>query len=76
MISATGVTVKSYGSGTANYILRGFELDSVAIDGIRTTGSSSGTHGHGSPDLTSYERIEVLRGAASRQQGAGEPGAD
>ena len=70
----TGVTVKSYGAGTANYLMRGFELNSVSIDGVRTVGTSSGTHGHGSPDLISYEQVEVLRGPAGLLEGAGEPG--
>ena len=72
--NTTGVTVKSYGSGTANYVIRGFEVNSVSIDGIRTSASGSGTHSHGAPDLAAYERVEVLRGAAGLLQGTGEPG--
>lgn len=72
--NTTGVTVKSYGSGTANYVMRGFEVNSVSIDGIRSSASGSGTHSHGAPDLAAYERVEVLRGPAGLLQGTGEPG--
>ncbi|MBN7797312.1 TonB-dependent siderophore receptor [Parahaliea mediterranea] len=72
--ATTGVTVKTFGSGTFNYLMRGFELDAVSIDGVRTTGTSNGTHGHGTPDLISYESVEVMRGPAGLLEGAGEPG--
>ncbi|AFJ01941.1 TonB-dependent siderophore receptor [Methylophaga frappieri] len=72
--NTTGVTVKTFGTGTANYIMRGFELNTINIDGIETSASGSGTHGHGAPDLAAYERVEVLRGPAGLLQGSGEPG--
>ncbi|MGJ3257486.1 MAG: TonB-dependent siderophore receptor, partial [Alcanivorax sp.] len=74
MQTTTGVTVKSYGTGTANYIMRGFETDSISIDGYQTAGTSTGTHGHGAPDLAAFERIEVLKGPAGLLQGSAEPG--
>ncbi|GAB3271641.1 TonB-dependent siderophore receptor [Parahaliea aestuarii] len=72
--ATTGVTVKTYGAGTYNYLMRGFELNSVSIDGVRTDGTSNGTHGHGTPDLISYESVEVMRGPAGLLEGSGEPG--
>lgn len=72
--NTTGVTVKTFGTGTANYIMRGFEIDSINVDGIETSASGFGTHGHGAPDLAAYERVEVLRGPAGLLQGSGEPG--
>ncbi len=74
MKSATGVTVKSYGSGTSGFLLRGFELDSISLDGVRSIGSAAGTHGHGAPDLFFFEQVEVIRGPAGLLEGAGEPG--
>lgn len=74
MQTTTGVTVKSYGTGTANYIMRGFETDSISIDGYQTAGTSSGTHGHGAPDLAAFERVEILKGPAGLLQGSAEPG--
>ena len=70
----TGVSVKSYGTGTANYLIRGFETDAISIDGNQTAGTSSGTHGHGAPDLAGFERVEVLKGPAGLLQGSAEPG--
>ena len=73
--NTTGVSVKSYGTGTANYLIRGFETDAISIDGNQTGGTSSGTHGHGAPDLAGFERVEVLKGPAGLLQGSAEPGA-
>lgn len=72
--NTTGVSVKSYGTGTANYLIRGFETDAISIDGNQTGGTSSGTHGHGAPDLAGFERVEVLKGPAGLLQGSAEPG--
>lgn len=72
---ATGVTVKSYGSGTSRFLMRGFEINGISIDGMRTFGTSaSGTHGHGAPDLFFYEQVEIMRGPAGMLEGSGEPG--
>lgn len=73
MAATTGVTVKSYGSGTARYLMRGFELDVINLDGI-TINNASGTHSAAVPDLLSFERVEVVRGPAGLLQGAAEPG--
>ena len=72
--SATGVTVQSFGSGTAGFLIRGFSTATISIDGVRTSASSGGTHGHGTPDLIHYQSVEVIRGPAGLLEGAGEPG--
>ncbi|MEM0953176.1 MAG: TonB-dependent siderophore receptor [Pseudomonadota bacterium] len=72
--TATGVTVQSFGSGTASFLIRGFSTNTISIDGVRTSASSGGTHGHGTPDLIHYQSVEVIRGPAGLLEGAGEPG--
>ena len=69
----TGITVVNYGSNTAGISMRGYGLDVIQIDGIPVQ-DSQGAWGTSSLDLTTYDRIEVLRGAAGLLQGTGEPG--
>jgi len=73
MQQTTGITVVSYGSNTAGISMRGYGLDTIQIDGIPVQ-DSQGAWGTSSQDLTTYDRIEVLRGAAALLQGTGEPG--
>ncbi|MGP1717629.1 MAG: TonB-dependent siderophore receptor [Methylophilus sp.] len=73
MQQTTGITVVNYGSNTAGISMRGYGLDTIQIDGIPVQ-DSQGAWGTSSQDLTTYDRIEVLRGAAALLQGTGEPG--
>ncbi|MEM1111058.1 MAG: TonB-dependent siderophore receptor [Pseudomonadota bacterium] len=72
--SATGVTVQSFGSGTAGFLIRGFSTNTVSVDGVRTSSSSRGTHGHGTLDLNAFDSVTVMRGPSGLLEGAGEPG--
>ncbi|UDL03419.1 TonB-dependent siderophore receptor [Marinobacter sp. CA1] len=74
MQRVTGVTVEDYGAGAAQFLSRGFAIDTVSIDGVATGSTGNGTHGVGAPDMALYDRVEVLRGPAGLLQGAGEPG--
>jgi len=73
MEQVTGVTVRSYGSGTSGFLLRGYDLSAIQVDGLAVQ-ADTGTWGNSTFDLATYDRIEVLRGAAGLLQGAGEPG--
>lgn len=73
MQQTTGMTVVNYGSNTAGINSRGYGLDVIQIDGIPVQ-DSQGAWGTSSQDLTTYDRIEVLRGPAGLLQGTGEPG--
>lgn len=69
----TGGVLVDYGPGSPGISLRGYELDSISLDGLSTL-HGLGTHGVGAPDLALFDRVEVLRGPAAFLQGAGEPG--
>ncbi|GAB4058170.1 TonB-dependent siderophore receptor [Uliginosibacterium sediminicola] len=67
----TGVVVLANDQGRSSIFIRGYELDSALIDGLPAPLSSIyGTQ----PDLSIFERVEVLRGPAGLYSGFGEPG--
>jgi outer membrane cobalamin receptor len=73
--SLTGVDVRSYGGSGARAAvsIRGATPDQVAVyvDGMPVSGGGSGTTGLGSIPLGAVEKIEVYRGSAPGQFGAG-----
>lgn len=63
-----GVAKRSFGPGSSRPVIRGFDGDRVLIlqDGLPTGTLSSQSGDHGEPvDLSSAERVEVLRGPAT-----------
>ncbi len=63
-----GVAKRSFGPGTSRPVVRGFDGDRVSIlqDGMTTGTLSSQSGDHGEPvDVTSVERVEVVRGPAT-----------
>ena len=63
-----GVAKRSYGPGTSRPVVRGFDGDRVLIlqDGLPSGTLSSQSGDHGEPvDVSSVERIEVVRGPAT-----------
>lgn len=69
----TGMTVTPYGSEIGNISARGYDLDSIRIDGVAIR-SGFGAWSTGLFDLAFFDRIEVLRGPSGLLQGSGEPG--
>ncbi|MFT3736641.1 MAG: TonB-dependent siderophore receptor [Rhodocyclaceae bacterium] len=67
----TGMLVLANDQGRSSTYVRGYELDSFLIDGLPAPLSSIyGTQ----PDLSIFERVEVLRGPGGLYSGFGEPG--
>jgi iron complex outermembrane recepter protein len=69
----TGVAKRSFGPGTGRPVIRGFDGDRVSIlqDGMPTGTLSSQSADHGEPfDVTSVERVEVVRGPATLLYGS------
>ncbi len=63
-----GVAKRSYGPGTARPIIRGFDGDRVLIlqDGMPSGTLSSQSGDHGEPvDVSTIERVEIVRGPAT-----------
>jgi outer membrane receptor for ferric coprogen and ferric-rhodotorulic acid len=73
MKQVTGITVTPYGSDIGNIAARGYDLDTVRIDGS-AMGSGFGAWTTGLFDLAFFDSIEVMRGPSGLFQGSGEPG--
>lgn len=69
----SGVTKRSFGSGSSRPVIRGFDGDRVLVaqDGIRTGSLGSQSGDHGEPiDTLGVERIEVVKGPATLLYGS------
>jgi TonB-dependent siderophore receptor len=69
----TGVTLASYGTGESWFFSRGIRVQTVQFDG----GAAALTGSFGNyltPDMATYERVEMLRGVDGMFTGAGEAG--
>lgn len=73
LVQTTGVTLAAYSPVDTFYFSRGFRVQTLQFDG----GAPAYTGGFGmylTPDMASYDRIEMLRGVDGMYTGAGEPG--
>jgi iron complex outermembrane recepter protein len=69
----SGVSKRSFGSGSSRPVIRGFDGDRVLVaqDGVRTGSLASQSGDHGEPvDTLSVERIEVVKGPATLLYGS------
>lgn len=66
-----GVTVQRIDANRVTYFARGFEINSLSLDGTPTTMDNRIFL---SPDLAMYERVEVLKGPAGILNGTGGTG--
>lgn len=67
----TGVTVQMSSALENSYYIRGFEVDTIQVNGVpfQLNGGF-----FSAPDMSIYDRVEVLRGPAGLFNGAGQPG--
>ncbi|MDC8759690.1 TonB-dependent siderophore receptor [Janthinobacterium fluminis] len=70
--NTTGVSAKPIDSVRDYYYARGFQVDSVQIDGTPMSGSNAG---EAKADMAIYDRVEIVRGATGLLNGAGSPSA-
>lgn len=71
-----GLTVQRSGIERPTYYARGFTISNILYDGLPTTISSVFTRDSiPPPDLTIYDRVEVVKGATGLTQGSGNPAA-
>ena len=72
--NTTGVTVDYIDSERINYYARGYQIDSLQIDGLAINQVTSAAT-FIQPDTAMLDRVEVLRGASGLLRGAGQPSA-
>ena len=71
---AVGITVQDGEDRFEKIYSRGFEIDSIQLDGGAPMSTSSTLYGYATYDLAEYDRVELLRGAAGLLNGTGNPG--
>lgn len=73
--NATGVSVNRYETSRAQFNARGFEINSLMIDGVPSIWSQQWSSGEVFSSLSMYDRVEIVRGANGLMTGAGDPSA-
>lgn len=73
--NVTGVSVHQYETNRAQFTARGFDINTLMIDGVPTTWNQSWSSGEIMTGLALYDRVEVVRGATGLTTGAGDPSA-
>jgi len=71
--NTTGVSVNQYETNRAQFVSRGFEINTLMIDGVPTTWDQPWSSGEVFTSLAMYDHIELVRGATGLTSGAGEP---
>lgn len=73
--NTTGVSVNRYETDRAQFNARGFEINSLMIDGVPTIWEQPWSSGEVFSSLAMYDRVEIVRGANGLMAGAGDPSA-
>jgi len=73
--NTTGVSVNRYETDRAQFNARGFEINSLMVDGVPTIWEQPWSSGEVFSSLAMYDRVEVVRGANGLMAGAGDPSA-
>ena len=73
--SVTGVSVHQYETSRGQFTARGFDINTLMIDGVPTSWEQGWSSGEIMTSLAMYDRVEVVRGATGLTTGAGDPSA-
>lgn len=73
--SVTGVSVNQYETHRGQFTARGFDINTLMIDGVPTTWDQPWSSGEIMTSLAIYDRVEVVRGSTGLMIGAGDPSA-
>lgn len=73
--NATGVSVNQYETHRGQFNSRGFDINTLMIDGVPTTWQQPWSSGEVFTSLAMYDRVEIVRGATGLTTGAGDPSA-
>lgn len=73
--NVTGVSVNQYETHRAQFHARGFDINTLMVDGVPTTWDQQWSSGEIMTGLAIYDRVEVVRGSTGLTTGAGDPSA-
>ena len=73
--TTTGLSVNQYETSRAQFNARGFDINTLMIDGTPTTWQQPWSSGEIFTSLSIFDRVDVVRGATGLVTGAGEPSA-
>jgi outer membrane receptor for ferric coprogen and ferric-rhodotorulic acid len=73
--NVTGVYVNQYEANRAQFTARGFDINTLMIDGVPTNWEHAWSSGEMATSLAIYDRVEVVRGSTGLTTGAGDPSA-
>lgn len=73
--NVTGVSVHQYETNRAQFTARGFDINTLMIDGVPTTWDQAWSSAEVMTSLAIYDRVEVVRGSTGLTTGAGDPSA-
>ncbi|MEK1907270.1 MAG: TonB-dependent siderophore receptor [Pseudomonas sp.] len=73
--NTTGISMNRYETSRGQINARGFQLNSLMIDGVPTIYEQPWSSGEIFSSLAMYDRVEVVRGANGLMTGAGDPSA-
>ena len=73
--NTNGLAVHQYETSRAQFVSRGFDVNTVMIDGTPTTWEQPWSSGEIFTSLALFDRVEIVRGATGLVSGAGDPGA-
>ncbi|MDO9322540.1 MAG: TonB-dependent siderophore receptor [Pseudomonas sp.] len=73
--NTTGISMNRYETNRGQINARGFELNSLMIDGVPTIYEQPWSSGEIFGSLAMFDRVEVVRGANGLMTGAGDPSA-
>ncbi len=71
--NTTGVSVTQYETNRAQFTSRGFDINTLMIDGVPTTWDQPWSSGEIFTSLAPYDHVEIVRGATGLTTGAGDP---
>lgn len=69
-----GVTVQRMNASSFQFYSRGFQIDSMQVDGGAPMNIASFSFSNAMQDMAFYDRVEVMRGASGLLGGVGDPG--
>ena len=75
LAQTAGISVKEYDSARQYYYSRGFEVNTIMIDGVPTLFAPGWGTGENASNTALYEQVEIIKGSTGLTSGSGNPSA-